>query len=339
VPDRGVVDGQRPADYAGGEGVVFPDGAQREFGGTPDGPRAERGKADGPKTADGPKPDGPAAASFRFVSWADAKSSGWATQQKLSPAIKAKNPALVVYPGDLCDSGPSASCLDQWKASYNGGSAKNGLFDITFASRGNHDGQNAGAWQSYFNFAAVAAKVGATQYSEQSADLTYSFDYKNSHFVALDAPGGAASSIDTALAAWLDKDLTAAEGRGLTHAFLFFHGPPYYVDGHSDSGLKPAFITVFNKHPIISAVFNGHEHVQGYVHVDSKRISAVTHAFEEFVTGGAGAGLYSCASGRSDWCKAAYGYSVVDVNGKSFTVSNYVDTNANPDKTWTFTKP
>jgi hypothetical protein len=312
--------------------------------GTMDGPAVEHpaqpeaGRKDGVLAPDSRRDTAGPMTTFRFAAWADCRSDGLSQQQKLSPLVKAKNPVLVIFPGDVCSSGPDASCLDTWKASYNGGTI-NGLYDITFASRGNHDSSGASAWQAYFNFAKVAAAVGATNYTEHTKNLTYSFDYGNSHFVALDNPGGGASTLSTTVATWLDGDLKAAEGRGLTHAFIFSHGPEYYMDGHSDSGFPSAFITVFNKHPIISATFHGHEHLQGYAHISSTRISAMTHAYESFITGGAGAGLYSCSSGRSDWCQSAYGYSIIDVNGKSFTVSMYLGTAATAAKTWTFTKP
>ena len=62
-----------------------------------------------------------------------------------------------------------------------------------------------------------------------------------------------------------------------------------------------------NKHASISATFDGHEHVLGYAHIDSSRISGVTHPWEEFVSGGAGAPLYSCTCGASEYCTSTMG--------------------------------
>ena len=77
-----------------------------------------------------------------------------------------------------------------------------------------------------------------------------------------------------------------------------------------------------NKHASISATFHGHEHVLAYVHIDSSRISGVTHPWEEFVSGGAGAPLYSCASGRSDYCTSNEGFVTIDVSGRAYLVWN-----------------
>ena len=278
-----------------------------------------------------------AAQGFRFVSWADTK-SGTAALSAMSNQAKALNPALTIYPGDLCDSGPSTSCLTTWKNALNGGS-NNGMFDITFAGRGNHDGDNASSsWVSFFNFAGVATRIGVTNYVEQSKNLTYSFDYQNAHFAALDAPGGDASTLSASQLTWLDSDLTTAESRGLTHAFIFFHGPEYYTDDHPDT-LPQALITVLSTHSIVSATFHGHEHIMAYVHIDSSRISGVTRPWEEFVTGAGGTDRHSCNGSRSDWCDdTRNGFALAEVAGNTFTVSMYAQGNTTPIKTWTFAK-
>ena len=241
-----------------------------------------------------------AASTFRFIVWSDTK-NGLNELSALSSQVKAMNPLMTFYPGDLCKRGATRSCLDEWKRSLNGGS-NNGLADITFASRGNHDAANIDIWQSYFNFSGVAESIGAVNFSSYRQNLTYSFDYDNSHFVVIDMPNGeGASSMGSATITWLDADLSAAENRGLTLAFIAFHAPIYYVDDHPDA-VPAGLITVLNSHPIVSATFHGHEHVLAYVHIDTTRIPTVTQPFEEFVSGGAGAKLYACAAGRSDWC-------------------------------------
>jgi hypothetical protein len=277
----------------------------------------------------------PASSSFRFVIWSDTK-TGLNDFSTLSNQIKALNPIMTLYPGDLCESGATTACLDLWKAALDGGMS-NGMSAITFASRGNHDSSNTSTWQSYFDFSGVASAIAANHYASYAADLTYSFDLGNSHFVMIDLPISGASSMDSGTMNWLDGDLAAAESRGLTHAFIAFHAPIYYVDGHADT-IAEDLITVLNKHTIVSATFHGHEHVLAYVHIGSTRIQAVTHPFEEFVSGGAGASLYNCASGRSDWCQASFGFFVIDVSGSSFTVDAYLEGATAPVKSWTFSK-
>ncbi len=281
-----------------------------------------------------------AQSSFRFLVLGDTK-DGTATLQAESSQIVSSSllPKFILYTGDLCSiTPPTVNCLDAWKAALNGGNT-NQLFNLTFAMRGNHDAENPPTvWQSYFNFGSIASAVGGTNYSAEQLDLTYSFDYGNAHFLVVDCPGGDASTItDSAILNFIDSDLSAAEGRGLTHAFIAFHGPLYYVDGHNSS-VNTALVDILNKHPIVSATFHGHEHVLAYVHINSGRISTITHEFEEFVSGGAGAGLYSCAKGRSDWCDSKFGFMTVDVNGTSFTANLYQEGSTTPIKTLTLSK-
>jgi hypothetical protein len=277
----------------------------------------------------------PANSGFRFVICSDTK-TGLNDLSTLSNQIKALNPIMALYPGDLCESGATTDCLDLWKAALDGGMS-NGLSAITFASRGNHDSSSTSTWQSYFDFSAVASTIGATHYSSYAADLTYSFDLGNSHFVMIDSPISGASSMDSRTINWLDDDLAAAESRRLTHAFIASHAPIYYVDGHADT-VPENLITVLNKHTIVSATIHGHEHVLAYVHIGSTRIQAVTHQFEEFVSGGAGASLYNCAGGRSDWCQASFGFFLINVSGSSFSVDAYLEGTMAPVKSWTFSK-
>ncbi|MBI5479663.1 MAG: metallophosphoesterase [Deltaproteobacteria bacterium] len=304
---------------------------------SPDGPLPDGLPPDGsPLDGSLPQEDGgvPPTA-FRFVAWGDTK-SGTSVLIDLSTQAKAFNPAFTLYAGDLVSSGFPTSSADAWKTAVNGASS-NGMFDITFPVRGNHEGSGStSAWQAYFDLAGVATRVGATSYSELQAELTYSFDYGNAHFVGVDVLGDA-TAMTSAELAWLDQDLTAAEGRGLTHAFLFWHGPIYPVGGHC-CPTAPNIIDVLNGHPIVSATFHGHEHNLAWVNMDTLRYSNLTHGFEQFVIGAAGAGLYACQSGRSDWCQSTNGFGVVDVDGNQFTVSIYEQGNATPIFQDSFTK-
>ncbi len=283
------------------------------------------------------------ASDFRFIAWADTK-TGTSILTQESKLVNGLNPNFTIYPGDLidCSSSTNPTCFANgfpaWKTAFNGGGT-NDLFDKSFATRGNHDANSDSAWLADFNFSAVSTSIGATHYSEQTQDMTYSFDYGNSHFVGIDLPGGDVSTMSSGEITWLDNDLTAAENRGLTHAFLFWHGPVYYVDGHPSTP-SVALINVLNKHPIISATFHGHEHLVTYTHIDNSRISTITHPFEEFISGGAGADLYQATAGRYDyWLNSGgsseYGFVSVDVSGNYFNISVY-DLNGSVDKTFSF---
>jgi chitodextrinase len=282
---------------------------------------------------------------FLFVSWGDTK-TGTATLQAESTQAKPLNPNFTIYTGDLVDttSNPTMNTLDPWKAALNGGT-NNGMFDITFPVRGNHDSNMNTIWLTYFNLGGVASHIGATNYTELNQNTTYSFDYGNSHFVGIDVLGDV-TYMSAAQIAWLDTDLTNATNRGLTHAFLFWHGPVYCVAEHcSPPPVAPAsLITVINNHPIVAATFHGHEHVLAYVHMDSSRDAGLTkHSFEEFVTGAGGANNnYDCVASRtvgpSDWCiSRIFGFMTIAVSGTSISVNTYQVGNTTPIKTQTFT--
>ncbi|TET96704.1 MAG: hypothetical protein E3J30_11125, partial [Anaerolineales bacterium] len=103
-----------------------------------------------------------AASPFRFVSWADTKSAQDDLSTLSDQAVQL-NPAFTIYPGDLEDRGFTISGMNAWKEAMDGGDpAPNGMFDITFPVRGNHDDNDTLDWQAYFDFQATADHVGAT---------------------------------------------------------------------------------------------------------------------------------------------------------------------------------
>jgi len=296
---------------------------------------------------------------FRFVAWGDTK-SGTAALAVLSNQAVTTNPAFTLYSGDLVPDNISNSLLNTWKNAINGGSSPgNGMFDKTIPVRGNHDftpssSTSTPIWTSYFDMAAKIAAVGGTNYSVYEEDRTFSFDYGNSHFVGIDVNGGVTAMTSQQIT-WLDGDLTAAEGRGLTHAFLYWHGPIYPVSEHCCSLPSSSLVNVLNNHPIVSATFFGHEHLLSYVHMDSSRLSNITHQFEEFIVGNAGVDhtyddnyettrtadysmTLNCPKSGSYCSPAIHGFVTVDVSGTSFTVKAYQKGNTTPVQTWTFNK-
>jgi hypothetical protein len=281
--------------------------------------------------------------SFRFVSWADTKSA-LDDLAALSNQALPLTPVLTIYEGDLESDGFTLSGMNAWKDAMNG-YANNGMFDKSFPVRGNHDSNDAPGWQSYYDMATTAQNIGAVNYSALNEDLTYSFDYGSAHFIGVDVLGSA-SNLSSEQVNWIDADLSAAEARGLTHAFIYFHGPIYCVDGHcscttricSISSIVMDLINVINQHPIVTATFHGHEHTYAYVHLDETRIPGITHPFEQFITGDAGAGPSDCIPGRTDYCMPSHGFVTVDISGNDFSVDFYQLGTTSPVQSMTFTK-
>ncbi len=288
-------------------------------------------------------PPPPPPASFRFLAWGDSRDNP-DLLATLSLQAVSLNPVFTVYTGDAESNGFTISGADAFIAAFNGYAA-DGMSAKAFLIRGNHDDQNTAGWQAYYNFSGVAGVVGATNYTALNTNLTYSFDYQNAHFVAVDVPGEV-DLITPAEIAWIDSDLAIAESRGLTHAFLYWHGPIYCVEsqhclftGQLGSYAPQALVDVINKHAIVSAMFFGHEHVLDYTHVDGTRISGLTRPFEEIVVGTAGAPLYACDMAfRSNWCDVAPGYASVDVAGPAVTINFYQQGSTTPIETVNYTK-
>lgn len=283
-----------------------------------------------------------AGADFRFVAWGDTK-DGYLALQSLSPKVVVQNPIFTIFAGDLELNGFTTTGMNVWKNAINGG-VENGLFDKTLSVRGNHDISDLAGWQAYYDFPAVAVSVGATNFSAYSKDVTYSFDYENSHFVALDVPGDV-SLMTAAQISWLDSDLAAASTRGLVHAFIWLHGPPYCVSSshcaYSDlkGNAAPAgFWTTLNKYPFLTAIFAGHEHLQAHTVLESTRVPSLTRAVNQFVVGAAGAASVDPAPcdypNRWSWCDNFDGYTVIDVSGDTVTVKFFAGLSAAPSQTF-----
>jgi hypothetical protein len=267
------------------------------------------------------------------------------------------NPNFVIFNGDLENDGFLSSEMNPMITALNNA----GLFNRTFLVRGNHDDHVSGSaalWESYFETSPNIRTypAGVTDYvslNSSTDNLNYSFIYGNSMFIGLDVPGDA-DLLTSAELTFLDTRLTYAESRGLVHAFIYFHGPMYCAESthctctsRTDSSCTPsALIPVINKHPIISAFFNGHEHLLGWVHMDNTRLSALTGSFEEFMTSPSGGGSFNMYlfPARMDYVYPdmtqydSQGFGFVTVSGNSFTFSIYKAGTTAPVWTKTFTK-
>lgn len=288
---------------------------------------------------------------FTFVAWGDNKTET-DVLKALSVQVKSLNPNFTIFSGDLEENGFTQVGADAWKNAVDGGS-DNGIFDITFPVRGNHDDnvwRSVSKWVEYHDISKIAETVGAYNYSELNNNLTYSFDYENSRFMGVDVVGDI-NILSNAQIAWIDRQLTDAESKGLTHAFIFYHATTFCVAGEhcscsTTSGCVSTAATrlveVINKHPIVTAIFQGHEHVLAHTHIDSSRIPNVTHPFEQIVSADAGSGPIGVNPNRTDYhldlSDNKGGFVLVDVNDKTVEVNFYHGGIPIPQKTLTFSK-
>ncbi|MCZ8513611.1 stalk domain-containing protein [Paenibacillus filicis] len=110
-------------------------------------------------------------------------------------------------------------------------------------------------------------KIGMDNITTDQKQLSYSFDYKGSHFAIINTdPAGNDSHAPTA---WLNSDLDKAKARGMKHSFVFGHKMAYYYqfdpanpksDGlEVDKAAADAFWKVIQDHN--ATYFSGHEHI------------------------------------------------------------------------------
>lgn len=284
---------------------------------------------------------------FRFGVWGDSRgqtANTFPTLVTQSRLMKNSSSNFTMFVGDLCD---ADNCLTNWTNATNGdvnGVTNNGVANTTLVMRGNHETAFTEAvWQNYFNVSQTGSNASVANYTELALDETYSFDYGNSHFVAIDMIGGDSIDLTTTQLNWLDSDLTNATNRGLTHAFIFFHGPIVtQTSTHNVTPYEP-LISVLNNHSIVSATFHGHEHLVTYTHVNSTWIANLTQPFEQFIVGTSGAGRYNPDQGKYDyWLQVGGnsqdGIATVDVNGSNFNVTIYWSSNGSVATMLNFTK-
>ena len=291
---------------------------------------------------------------FSFASIADAQAETVSFTATLNQ-IGSLNPDLVLFNGDLENNGVVSTEMDPMVNALKNAN----LYNKTFLVRGNHDDTVSGSptlWESYFESAPniKTLPAGVTDYvslDSSSDTLNYSYIYGNAMFVGLDVPGDV-DLLTTTQLNWLDARLTYAESLGLTHAFIYFHGPMYCVEsthcnssGRTDGSSTPTeLVTVINKHPIISAFFHGHEHVMGWTHMDNTRLVGLRGSFEQFLTAPSGGWTYNSYiyPDRIDYyypdMESSQGFGMVTVNGDSFTFSIYKVGTTIPVWSKTFTK-
>ena len=288
--------------------------------------------------------------SFRFASMGDAHVETANFTQTVNQ-IRTLNPNLIIFNGDLENDGVVNTEMDPMI------NVIGDLLNKTFLVRGNHDDHLSGSaalWENYFIGKYGTTRTlpaGASNYvaiDSSSTYLTYSFNYGNSIFIGLDS-NQYGDPPTSAQLTFLDQRLTYAEGAGLTHAFIFVHPPEYCVESTHCScttatgcGPSSSFISIINKHPIVSATFHGHEHILAWVHMSSTRVPGLTHAYEEFITSPAGMPYsftpYPARMDYYNYSSSQPAFGSIDINGSSFTVSFYHSGTTTPVWTSTFTK-
>ncbi len=197
------------------------------------------------------------------------------TQYEVASEITAWQPDLLLHTGDIVyDSGTEQEFIDKFFTVYS-----NLLPEIPFyGSIGNHDytTEQAGPYKEFFE----------TPKNGDDEDY-YSFNFDNTHFVALN------SNLDYSVGSdqyeWLDDDLAGTNKRWV---IVFFHHPPYSSGSHgSTTDMQDTLVPLFEEHNV-DLVLNGHEH--NYERFD--KINGVQY----IITGGGGNSLYDMGTELED---------------------------------------
>lgn len=231
--------------------------------------------------------------------------------QKAVRNMQKENPDLVLAVGDLvsgCDGG--VECVgkySEWKKATAPFSGR------IYAMQGNHDrtGKDKAdsAWAASFNF--------PTNGPAGYAELAYSLDQEDSHFVVLDSEKPKENIINDAQRGWLEQDL--AKNKKL-NTFVFFHEPAYPVSskiGESldvNGGDRNDLWNILVRHKV-TAVFSGHEHI-----FSRKQVNGVY----QFVIGNTDSFNHDAPKpGMAEYSYVGQHYAVVTVTGKKKTVKLY----------------
>jgi hypothetical protein len=237
--------------------------------------------------------------------------------QRAVEGIGKKKTVFAVAMGDLTSSCYGGSkCEKKWKKWK-----KIVLADIprVYPVMGNHDQTKREAdrvWRRVFNLPVN----GPEGYKE----ITYSFDYGNSHFVVLNS--GTSHAVNQEQRDWLEQDLGSNQKENI---FVFFHEPAWptsdkigeSLDVHT--GERNALWKILDGHGV-TAVFSGHEHLYSRRKINAAQYAGASSEIYQFIVGNTDSFRHSKPrSERVDFYFANKSYVIVQVSGREITVKNY----------------
>ena len=237
---------------------------------------------------------------FRFVLYGDTR-DGHKMHKKICDAIVKSAPAFVIHTGDLVASGANDS---QWRTFDEITAEMRNKFPF-YPARGNHDVGGKG----------YEAHVVAPNTS--GGKLYYSFNYGNSHFIALAVDEVSVYKEKSKQYVWFENDLKEARKKA-EHIFVFFHVPPYSIGSHgSDFAVREQLEPLFVRYGV-RAVFNGHDHIY---------YRTIRNGIPFIVSGGGGAPLYypdpkKGAIEGDKWERVNH-YCIIEVKGESVVSTAY----------------
>ncbi len=259
------------------------------------------------------------ATDFTFLAIGDSRSNLTVWQTIADLAIT-KNPAFVVFNGDIVESGGNSTQWDNW---FDYGKK---LTDksLIFHAQGNHDVASATYYQNIFEL--PKNNVPATE-------LYYSVDYGDAIFICLNSE----TPSDAAQYTWLKNTLAANVSK--KWKIVSFHKPFYTVGPHAGemNSYWNTWFKAFDDYGV-DLILTGHDHLYERFKPINRNVSTTnavatygsgpTEGRCQVVCGGAGAPLYDAGtSSLLQTFKKDYHFVKFDVTGTSLCGTVYDDTN------------
>lgn len=235
-------------------------------------------------------------------------------------------PDYLFFAGDMVlgytkDSTQLASELGAWRALYEASAAKAAGIQLV-AVLGNHESQNdkkiatAAAerqWLSIMSPYILGTNGpgigGADSLQTDQSKLTYSFNFKDAHFVVVNTdPVGR----DWRPAShWIASDIAAAKASGSKHIFAIGHKPAYAWDFQLGAGSENDGLGQYpeNRDVLWSALDNNHAEAFLCAHNHVHTILRPTNKTWEIIAGNGGSKLETSVT----TAEQNYGYTVVQV--------------------------
>jgi hypothetical protein len=192
--------------------------------------------------------------SFKFAVVGDTQ--GLQFLSKLVTDMNSHNPALVVFPGDLVDTG-SVSAWNQWK---NQSQHFVGGPNMRLPVPGNHDLPVGGdlQWQQSFNWLPDSQVVGGAKGIDK---MDYYVDYQNTRFISIttDSQANGAGG-PPAAQQWLENLLADPSTQSKDHVFVYSHHPITFNNYDGTGGTAGPWWQAMAQSGVVDSVFVGHWH-------------------------------------------------------------------------------
>ncbi|MEX2308001.1 MAG: metallophosphoesterase [Pirellulales bacterium] len=195
-----------------------------------------------------------ASSTFKFAVVGDTQ--GLQFLQKLTTDMNVHNPALVVYPGDLVNTG-SVPAWNQWKSlsqHFIGGP------NMRLPVPGNHDLPVGGdlQWQQTFNWLPDSQVIGGVKGIDK---MDYYVDYQDTRFISITTDSQVqGNGGPPAAQQWLENLLADPSTQSKDHVFVYSHHPITFNNYDGTGGTAGPWWQAMAQSGVVDSVFVGHWH-------------------------------------------------------------------------------